>query len=348
MMQVIGMLMNSKQKTRYENGEEVDLSYELKDVGRFRINICQQKSLPRLVLRLIPENIPTFLDLLLPQSIEKLSNQNRGLVLVTGITGSGKSTTLASMVDYIAMNNSYHIVTIEDPIEFSFKDKKSMITQREVGIDTKDFSKALKYALRQDPDVILVGEMRDEETILMALNAAETGHLVFSTLHTINAAETINRIVGNVSPSIQGQVRAQLASVLVGVVSQRLVLKKEGNGRVAAVEIFLNNARTKEMILDPTRTHEINTVLEESFDQGMQSFDQALIQLLTQDLITEEEALKNSSNPKDFELRLKGVISKEWGEKTDIKEISNIEDLPKSIEIEELDTTLPQNRKRSR
>ena len=220
-------LMNGRQSERYENGEEVDLGYEIVGVGRFRINVCQQRSNPRLVCRYIPDLIPSFEDLSLPPVIAELAMVKRGLILVTGATGSGKSTTLAALIDQIARNRSCHIVTIEDPIEFVFKDRKSIITQREVGLDTRSFVYALKYALRQDPDVILVGEMRDYETIHMALNAAETGHLVLSTLHTVDAPETINRILGTVPGDMQQAVRSQLASVIVGVVSQRLLRRAD-------------------------------------------------------------------------------------------------------------------------
>ncbi len=301
-------LTNPRQRERYELGEEVDLGYEVPKVGRFRINLCQQRSNPRLVCRHIPDVIRSMKDLCLPQSVENLSTAKRGLILVTGATGSGKSTSLASIIDSIARQRSCHIVTIEDPIEFVFKDRKSIVTQREVGLDTRTFAHALKYALRQDPDVILVGEMRDEETIMMALNAAETGHLVFSTLHTVDAAETINRILGSVSEGMQNAVRAQLASVLVSVISQRLLKRKDGKGRIPAVEILLSNARVKEMIADPQRTVGITRAIEESANSGMQTFDQSLMGLFQQGLINKEEALLNCSNVRDFQLRLEGIV----------------------------------------
>jgi twitching motility protein PilT len=308
LVDVASSLMNERQLDRYESGEEIDLGYELPGFGRFRINICQQRSKPRLVARYIPDQIATLEELGLPEVLGELVRAQRGLILVTGATGSGKSTTLAAMIDRITRTRSCHIVTIEDPIEFVFRDRKSIVTQREVGMDTKSFSSALKYALRQDPDVILVGEMRDEETILMALNAAETGHLVLSTLHTNDATETVNRILGSVSGDIQASVRVQLANVLVGVVAQRLVKRKENKGRIAAQEILIANQRVREMIIDPARTPDLPKVLEESGSLGMQSFDEALMRLFSQGLIDSSEAMKHCSNRADFELRLKGVV----------------------------------------
>jgi len=302
-------LMNDRQKAKYENGEEVDLAHEILGVGRFRINICQQRSFPRFVCRLIPEQIKNFSELGLPPVVEELAMSGRGLVLVTGATGSGKSSTLAAIVDHIARNTSSHIVTLEDPIEFSFKDRKSIVTQREVGIDTKNFAQALKYALRQDPDVILVGEMRDEETILMALSAAETGHLVLSSLHTHDSVETVNRILGSVSAGYQGQVRNQLASVLQGVISQRLVSRADGSGRVPALEILMANQRVRDMILDPKRTLDLHKAISESSHLGMQTFDDNLMRLYKEGVISKEEAINNCTRVQDFQLRLEGVLS---------------------------------------
>ena len=278
---------------------------------------CQQRSNTRLVCRHISSQIKTFEELHLPMVMEDLASAPRGLLLVTGTTGSGKSTTLASIIDYIAKNRSCHIITIEDPVEFSFKDRKSIITQREVGLDTGGFTKALKYALRQDPDVILVGEMRDEETMRMAIAAAETGHLVLSTLHTLDATETINRIVGSMEGSLHDQVRHQLAATLNGVVSQRLIRKKDGNGRIPALEILVNNVRIKEMIRDPSLTQDIRRAIEESRHNGMQTFDQSLMELYQKDLITEEEALLHCSNIQDFQLRLGVVVPGQWDQKSE-------------------------------
>jgi len=337
-------LMTPRQLERYENGEEVDLGYELSGAGRFRINVCQQRSNPRLVCRYIPDLIRSIDELSLPQSVHDLTQLQRGLILVTGATGSGKSTTLAAIIDQIARTRSCHIVTIEDPIEFTFKDRKSIITQREVGMDTRNFALALKYALRQDPDVILVGEMRDEETIMMAMAAAETGHLVLSTLHTVDAMETINRVLGSVSTGMQNQARAQLSSVLVGVVSQRLLRKKDGKGRVAAVEVLLTNQRVKDMIADPARTADLHRLIEESETLGMQSFDQSLMRLVAQDQITREEALNNCTNLRDFQLKLEGIVSGEWRDKEEktqtrqaaVKKILETNQDPEEIEIESI------------
>lgn len=305
--------MNEKQITRYEDGSEVDLGYPLAEGGRFRINICQGQSEPRMICRHIPEEIPSLKSLNLPPILEKIALSPRGLVLVTGATGSGKSTTLAGMIDLISRSRSCHIVTIEDPIEFSFKDRKSIVTQREVGQDTSGFQQALKYSLRQDPDVILVGEMRDEETMLMAITAAATGHLVLTTLHTIDAKETINRILSTISnPAMQQQVRLQLATQLVAIISQRLLVTKDGKGRVAAMEILLHNHRVQELLSDPKKTYSLKDVMEQSRSIGMQSFDQSLMDLYKQGRITKEEAIANCSNPRDFQLRLQGIMPGEW------------------------------------
>lgn len=305
----VNALLNNRQKEAYEAGEEIDLGFELQSGGRFRINICQQRGLPRLVCRYIPDRILTIDELGLPPAVKQLALSARGLLLVTGATGSGKSTTLAAIIDHIARTQSCHIVTIEDPIEFIFKDRRSVVTQREIGIDTRTFPKALKYALRQDPDVILVGEMRDEETIEMAINGAETGHLVLSTLHTNDASETINRVIGSMPSKSNAAVRAQLASTLIGVISQRLIPRADKKGRIAAHEIMVCNARVRDMIIDPERTISIRNAIEESENIGMCSFDQSLMRLYRQKLISEQEALANCTNVRDFQMRLQGVVS---------------------------------------
>ncbi len=338
-------LMTPKQWDRYENGEEIDLGFEVNGVGRFRINICQQRSHPRFVCRYIPDLVPSIADLNLPDSINLLLEAQRGMILVTGATGSGKSTTLASIIDLLATNRSCHIITIEDPIEFIFKDRKSVVTQREIGLDSRSFSHALKYALRQDPDVILVGEMRDEETIRMAITAAETGHLVLSTLHTLDSAETVNRILSSVAPTMQQQIRSQLSSTLVGVISQRLLRGADGLGRIPAIEILINNQRVRDMILDPMRTADIEKVIEESSHFGMQSFDQSLMTLFRKGYIDKEEALNHCSNLHDFQLKLEGITSGDvWRNKEEVGETRAIqvkkilEEEPAedpSIEIEE-------------
>ena len=303
-------LMNDWQKERFIKNREVDMGYEVYGMGRFRINLFQQRGKLRIALRIVPFEIKSLEELHLPPGIANISLEQRGLILVTGTTGSGKSTTLASMIDIINNERNCHIITIEDPIEFVHEDKKSIVDQREIGSDTSTFSGALRVALRQDPDVILVGEMRDFETIETALTAAETGHLVMSTLHTLNATETITRIISVFPPYHQKQVRLQLAGVLKGVVSQRLVPRADGKGRVPAVEILVSTARVRECIIEKDKTNEINDAIAKGVTSyGMQSFDQSLMFLMQERLITYEEALKHCTNPDDFALRVKGILA---------------------------------------
>src|SRR5688572_27536207 len=303
-------IMNEFQKEKFKTTNEVDLAYGVPGLGRFRVNVFQQRGTIGIVLRVIPFKIMSIKDLLLPPVLEKIALEERGLVLVTGTTGSGKSTTLAAMIDHINASETNHIMTIEDPIEFLIRDKRSIINQREVGVDTVSFSQALKSALRQDPDVILVGEMRDHETIETALTAAETGHLVMSTLHTLDATETINRIISAFPPYQQKQVRLQLASILKAVVSQRLVPRADGKGRVAAVEVLKATARVRELIEDKDRTKEISDAISKGYTTyGMQTFDQSLMQLVKGGLVTYDEALKHVSNRDDFALRFRGIAS---------------------------------------
>jgi len=303
-------IMNELQRERFERTREVDLAYGVPGLGRFRVNAFAQRGSTSMVFRAIPIEIKGVDDLTLPPVIKKLAMASRGLILVTGATGSGKSTTLAAIIDYINANRKSHIVTIEDPIEFLHRDKKSIINQREVGSDTMGFQVALKSALRQDPDVILVGEMRDHETIETALTAAETGHLVLSTLHTVDAAETINRIIAVFPPFQQRQIRIQLAAVLRGVVSMRLVPRADGKGRVPAVEIMVATARVRQLIDDKDQTKLIPEAIQQGFETyGMQTFDQSLMMLLKNKLISFEEALRQASNPDDFKLKVSGVSS---------------------------------------
>ncbi|MCL1925534.1 MAG: type IV pilus twitching motility protein PilT [Syntrophorhabdaceae bacterium] len=302
------MILSEDQKARLEKQYEIDCAYGVAGLGRFRVNIFQQRGTMGIVLRLVPFGVKTFEELYLPKVMEKIAAEERGLILCTGTTGSGKSTTLASIVQHINTNRSCHIMTIEDPIEFLLRDYKSIINQRELGVDTASFANALKSALRQDPDVILVGEMRDLETIETALTAAETGHMVLSTLHTLDAAETINRIVASFPPFQQKQIRVQLAAVLKAVISQRLVPRQDGTGRVPAVEIMLNTARVREYIEDKDKTRKIREAIQQGFvSYGMQTFDQSLMGLLKEELITLDEALRQASNPDDFMLRIRGV-----------------------------------------
>jgi len=301
-------LMNQDQKSRFKEKCEMDLAHGIPGLGRFRVNIFQQRGSTGMVLRTIPFKILDFEQLKLPATMQKIALEERGLILVTGTTGSGKSTTLASMIDYINENKTCHIMTIEDPMEFLIRDKKSIINQREVGMDTVSFANATRAVLRQDPDVIMVGEMRDLETIDTAITAAETGHLVLSTLHTSDASESINRIVSIFPPFQQKQVRLQLGSTLRAVISQRLVPRADGKGRVPAVEILLNNALVRELIEDKDRTKEIRDVIAKShLGWGMQTFDQSLMHLFKSNLITEEEALRQATNRDDLALKLGGI-----------------------------------------
>ncbi|HEY4055022.1 MAG TPA: type IV pilus twitching motility protein PilT [Kofleriaceae bacterium] len=309
-------MMNDRQREEFETNLDIDLAYGTPDGVRYRVNMFQQRGSVGMVLRLIPPEVPPFDRLNLPQTIlDIVTTNSSGIVLVTGATGSGKSTTLAAMIDYINTQSAYHIVTVEDPIEYTFRDKRSVMNQREIGFDTMSFARALRAALRQDPDVILVGEMRDFETAQIAMTAAETGHLVLSTLHTVDATETINRIISMFPTHQQAQARLTLASTLRGVVSQRLLPRADGKGMVPALEIMVNTERVREMIEEPNRTREIKSAIAEGLHPyGMVTFDQSLATLVKQRLVTYEEAVKHSSSPSDFALLFRGVSasSGEW------------------------------------
>ncbi len=303
-------MMSSRQKERFKQQLEIDIAYSVPGLGRFRCNIFQQRGSVGLVLRLIPSRIQTFKELMLPPVLERISEEQRGLVLVTGTTGSGKSTTLASMIDFINARRIEHIMTIEDPIEFLHRDKKSIINQREVDVDTRGFSVALRSALRQDPDVILVGEMRDYETIETALLAAETGHLVLSTLHTLDATETINRIISVFPPHQQKQIRIQLSAVLKAIVSMRLLPRADGLGRVPAIEVLISTAYIRDCVENKEKTKLIRDAINQGTSQyGMQTFDQSLYLLYKNGLITLEEALRRATNPDEFKLKIQGIQS---------------------------------------
>jgi twitching motility protein PilT len=282
---------------------EVDFSYSISGVARFRVNAFRQRGTLSLVARAIPHSIRSVSDLMLPPVITELSDEERGIILLTGTTGSGKSTTLAAMIDHINRNHSKHIVTIEDPIEFLHVDKRSIINQREVGMDTLSFKRALRRVLRQDPDVILIGEMRDEETVHTALSAAETGHLVLSTVHTVDAAETVNRIIDFFPPHMEGQIRAMLAGTLKGVISQRLVRSTDG-GRVATCEVLRMTGRVRDMIMDPAQTGRLTEVVSEGAYYGMQTFDQALFDHVKAGRVDIDQAMKAATSPHDFKLLL--------------------------------------------
>lgn len=303
-------VMTPAQAELFKRKNDIDLAYSVPGLGRFRCNIFMQRGTIGIVFRVIPVRIPTIDELNLPEVLKKIAMEQRGLVLVTGTTGSGKSTTLAAMIDLINAQRTEHIMTIEDPIEYLHRDKKSIINQREIGSDTESFSKALRQALRQDPDIILVGEMRDFETIQTSLVAAETGHLVLSTLHTIDATETINRIIAVFPPYQHKQVRMQLSSVLKGIISMRLMPKADGKGRVPAVEVLVATALIRDCILDPDKNKLISDAIEQgAIHYGMQTFDQSLLSLYKSGFITYEEALRRATNPDDFVLKVKGIQS---------------------------------------
>jgi twitching motility protein PilT len=306
------IMMSNRQKQKFKEASEVDIGYGVKGLGRFRANIFQQRGTVSIVLRVIPDQTKNSSELGLPPVIDRISEERRGLILVTGSTGSGKSTTLAAMIDRINARRSGHIVTIEDPIEFLHRDKLSFVTQREVDVDTRSFAEALRGALRQDPDVILVGEMRDYETIETALTAAETGHLVLSTLHTLDATETIMRIVSSFPSHQQKSVRIQLAGILKAVVSMRLVRAAKGAGRVPAVEVLVSTALIRDYIINEEKTYLIREAIAAGASQyGMQTFDQSLFHLVQAGLISMEEALHNASNADEFKMRLSGILSAE-------------------------------------
>src|SRR5262250_2534868 len=310
MLNMAFSMMSNRQKQKFKEAAELDMAYGVAGLGRFRVNVFQQRGNVGLVLRVIPTKIRVLEELYLPKIIEHICDEQRGMVLVTGVTGSGKSTTLAAMVDRINSGRPEHIITIEDPIEFLHRDKKGFVNQREVEVDTPSFASALRASLRQDPDVILVGEMRDLETISTALHAAETGHLVFSTLHTLDAVETINRIIAVFPPPEQKQVRMQLGATLRAVVSQRLVRRSDGAGRVPACEVLISTAFVRECIMTPEKTRLIREAIGAGTSQyGMQTFDQSLYDLYQQSLITYETALENASNPDDFKLKVQGIAS---------------------------------------
>ncbi len=303
-------MMSSRQKERFKNQLEIDIAYSVPGLGRFRCNIFQQRGSVGLVLRLIPSRILTFKELMLPPVLERVCEEQRGLVLVTGTTGSGKSTTLASMIDYVNTRRIEHVITIEDPIEFLHRDKKSIINQREVDVDTKGFAPALRSALRQDPDVILVGEMRDYETIETALLAAETGHLVLSTLHTLDATESVNRVISVFPPHQQKQIRIQLSAVIKAIISMRLLPRADGLGRVPAVEIMISTPYIRDCIETKEKTKLIRDAISQGTSQyGMQTFDQSLYLLYRNGLITLDEALRRASNPDEFRLKIQGIQS---------------------------------------
>ncbi|OGS22461.1 MAG: hypothetical protein A2252_01330 [Elusimicrobia bacterium RIFOXYA2_FULL_39_19] len=301
-------MLTKEQKEKFNMENELDVSYAVENVSRFRINIYRQRNTMALTLRVVPVKIKTFDELNLPgETLKKLAAQPRGLILVTGVTGAGKTTTMNSILDHINANFSYNIITVEDPIEFYHKDKKSSISQREIGIDTKSFKNALKYVLRQDPDIVVMGEMREYEAISAGITAAETGHLVLSTIHTIDAVQTIDRILDTYPEHQQRQARIQLSNVLRGVVAQRLCTTIDGKGRIPATEVLVGTSLVRKLILE-NKTQELYKAMEQGEYYGMHTFDQYLNKLYTEKKIRLEEALDKATNPEDLQLKLKGMF----------------------------------------
>jgi twitching motility protein PilT len=322
------LLKDLSKLEEFADEHEVDFSYSLPGLSRFRVNAFRQRGVISLVARAVPHEIKSIEQLGLPDVISDIADEERGIILVTGTTGSGKSSTLAAMIDQINRFHSKHIVTIEDPIEFLHRDKRSIINQREVGADTASFKRALRRVLRQDPDVILVGEMRDEETVSTALSAAETGHLVLSTLHTVDAPETINRIIDFFPPHMNQQVRAMLAGTLKAVVSQRLVKRADGQGRVACCEVLRTTGRVKDMIMIPAETGKLIDVVAEGAYYGMQTFDQALLQHVQDGRVTMEEAVHAASSPHDFKL----MVASDGQRSTSVEQLMTSEPAPVEAE----------------
>jgi twitching motility protein PilT len=324
-MEAASSLMDEKQRRLFfEDRREVDLAYALEGVARYRTNILWQRGKPEVIMRLIPQHIPRIEDINLPTTVLKqIAAESRGLILVTGITGSGKSTTLAALINEMNTNRQSHIVTVEDPIEFVHPDKSSSVTQREVGLDTETFKTALKYVLRQDPDIILIGEMRDVETVQAAITAAETGHLVLSTLHTMDTIQTMERILDFFPPNQQNQVRVQLSNTLRAVISQRLVQRAGGVGVVPAAEIMIVTPTIKSLIADNKITSIRQFIAEGQSQYGMQTFDQSLISLVRGNLITKEAAMEEATSPSEIELGLKGISSSRASAQSLISQMEN-------------------------
>jgi twitching motility protein PilT len=315
--EVSDQLLNDEQRLYFSTHSEIDFAFGVSGLARFRANIFNQRGTPALALRHVPVEVPAIEDLLLPASVRELAFSPRGLILVTGRTGSGKSTTLAAMIDAINKVTTRNVITVEDPIEFLHRDRMSFIHQREVGLDTRSFHDGLKYVLRQDPDIILVGEIRDLETMSTALMAADTGHLVLSTLHTTDVVQTLQRIISFYPPHQHDEIRMSIASNLRAVISQRLIARRDGAGRVPAIEIMVSTPTIREFILDPAKVPLIHAAVAEGTTQyGMQTFDQSVLHLLREEIITEEEALKNCNNPNELSLKLKGISAtsdRMWG-----------------------------------
>jgi twitching motility protein PilT len=314
MENVVGQVLNEQQLDRFRKKNEMDLALSVAKLGRFRINLFRQRGTTGIAIRAVNTNVPTFEELNLPDTIRKLSLERRGLIIITGTTGSGKSTTLAAMIEYMNSNRDDNILTIEDPIEYIYRDKKSIISQREVGADTESFSNALRHAFRQDPDVILLGEIRDLDTMSIALTAADTGHLVLSTLHTLNAVETISRIISFFPPHQHQQIRLLLGGTLKAIVCQRLLARCDMAGRVPALEVLISTGAVKDYIINPEKTAGIHDLVEQGGQYGMITFDQSIMNLYKSGMISFEEAMNQCTNPDDFDLRVKGITgaSERW------------------------------------
>ena len=305
---IVGQILNEKQRERFERKHEIDLALSVAKLGRFRINLFRQRGTSGIAIRAVNTIVPSFEELNLPPIIQKLCLEHRGLIVLTGTTGSGKSTTLAAMIEQMNSARPSTILTVEDPIEYIYRDKKAIICQREVGGDTETFASALRHAFRQDPDIILIGEVRDLETMSIALTAADTGHLVLTTLHTLNVVETVSRIVSFFPPHQHQQIRLLLAGSLRAIVCQRLLKRCDMPGRVPAVEIMINSGAIRECLIDPLKTAEIADLMEQGQVQyGMQTFDQSVMGLYKKGMISFEEALANSTRPDDFDLRVRGI-----------------------------------------
>ncbi len=305
---ILSQILSPEQLRRFQQRNEMDLALSVAKLGRFRINLYRQRGTSGIAIRAVNTSVPSYDELNLPEVIKKVSESRRGLIIVTGTTGSGKSTTLASMLEHINENRYENILTIEDPIEYIFRDKQSIISQREVGGDTPSFGSALRHAFRQDPDVIMIGEIRDQDTMATALAAADTGHLVLTTLHTMNAVETVSRIISFFPPHQHQQIRLLLAGTLKSIICQRLLARSDGPGRVPAVEVLISTASVREYLTDESKTPAVIELIESGTIQyGMQSFDQSIMKLHRQGVISYEDAMAQASNPDDFDLRLKGI-----------------------------------------
>jgi twitching motility protein PilT len=303
-------LMTDNKRLEFERNSEADLGYTLQGVGRFRVNVFRQRGVVGLAIRRVRAEVPTFEELRLPPVMATLASSPRGLILITGPTGTGKTTTIAAMIGHINRTKRAHIVTVEDPIEVVHDDQLSIVQQREIGIDTDSYASALRHVIRQDPDVIFIGEIRDPASALAAIQAAETGHLVISTLHTIDAMETLNRVLDLFPPEQQREIRTSFAGALRGIVSQRLVSRSDGKGRVPVVEVMVNTGRVFDRIVDPDQTAGIAEVIAQGEFYGMQTFDQALVKLVKEGIVAPEEARRTATNPHDFDLALHGTLER--------------------------------------